>query len=106
MSTEFASFRFPCVWVGLDEQIKFSCSYYPEILETMEAAIVFDQANIKLKSETFENLDKVAGVGDVDSAFQFVQSFEEQRRVFLFTTEGEHTIADLDAFMNYTKMWK
>jgi hypothetical protein len=106
LSTAIASFPFPVIWIGRHEQIKCASTHYPEVLETMETAIVFDQANLKLKSNTIQNLEKVAGVGDLKSALQLVQSLPEQRRIFLFTTEAENALRDTDEFRTFVNSWK
>ena len=106
LATAISSFPFPVVWIGRHEQIKCACTYYPEVLDTLETAIVFDQANLKLKEDAWMNIEKVAGVGDLDSAFRLVESLEDQRRVFLFTTESEWVVNDIDAFKTFVNSWK
>ena len=106
LSTVIASFPFPVIWIGKHEQIKCACTYYPEILDTMETAIVFDQANLKLKSSTINSLDKIAGVGDLESALKMISTWTEQRRVFLFTTEGDESLRDINEFNDFVNSWK
>jgi SPX domain protein involved in polyphosphate accumulation len=105
LSTAIASFPFPVVWIGKHEQIKCACTYYPEVLDTMETAIVYDQANLKLKPSAIDNLEKVAGVGSLDAALKLVQSLEKQRRVFLFTTEGNEVVKDINEFNDFVNSW-
>ena len=106
LATVIASFPFPVVWIGKHEQIKCACTYYPEILDTMETAIVFDQANLKLKTSTIASLEKIAGVGNLESALTMVSTWTEQRRVFLFTTEGDEVLKDINEFNDFVDSWK
>lgn len=106
LSTAIASFPFPVVWVGRHEQIKCACTYYPEVLDTMETAVVYDQANLRLKPSAIDNLEKVAGVGSLSAALELVKALEENRRIFLFTTEGEEVLKDLNEFDEFVNSWK
>lgn len=106
LSTVIASFPFPVVWIGKHEQIKCACTYYPEILDTMETAIIYDQANIKLKPSAIDSLEKVAGVGNLTSALNLVATFTKQRRVFLFTTEGNEVVKDINQFNEFVNSWR
>lgn len=105
LSTAIASFPFPVVWIGKHDQIKCACAYYPEVLCTMEMAIVYDQANLKLNEFAIANLEKVAGVGSLESALKLVQSLEQQRRIFLFTTEGNEVVKDVNDFNAFVESW-
>ena len=105
LSTAIASFPFPVVWVGKHEQIKCACNYYPEVLDTMETAIFYDQAHLKLNEAAIVNLEKVAGVGSLESALKLVQSLEQQRRIFLFTTEGNEVVKDVNDFNVFVESW-
>ncbi len=101
MTTVISSFPFPVVWVGKQSQIKCAVRYYPEILDTIESVIVNDSGSVKLSGEEIFNIDKVAGVGDVKASLDIVRSFENARRVFLFTTEGETSEDDLKLLEEY-----
>lgn len=105
LSTAIASFPFPVVWIGKHEQIKCACAYYPEVLDTMETAIVYDQANLKLNELAIANLEKVEGVGSLESALKLVQALEQQRRIFLFTTEGKGSVKDINDFNAFVESW-
>ena len=72
----------------------------------METAIVYDQANLKLDDSAIVNLEKVAGVGNLESALKLVQSLEEQRRIFLFTTEGNEVVKDVNDFNAFVESWR
>ena len=106
LSTVIASFPFPVVWIGKHEQIKCACTYYPEILDTMETAIVFDQANLKLKPSAIDSLEKIAGIGNLESALRMVSTWTEERRVFLFTTEGDEFLKDINEFHDFVNSWR
>lgn len=101
LSNVIDSFPFPVVWVGKHEQVKCATTYYPEVLDALENVIVFDQGNLKIKVTAIEELDKVAGVGDLQSALEFVKALGEERRVFLFTTEGDSLLKDLSEFKSF-----
>jgi hypothetical protein len=105
LASVLSSFPFPVVWVGKQEQIKCACKYYPEVMDTIETAIVFDQANVKLNPVAIDNLEKVAGVGDVQSAIQLVSGMDDARRVFLFTTEGDNALRDMNEFNSFRENW-
>ena len=71
----------------------------------METAIVYDQAHLKLNEAAIVNLEKVAGVGSLESALKLVQSLEQQRRIFLFTTEGNEMVKDVNDFNAFVESW-
>ena len=77
-----------------------------EILDTMETAIVFDQANLKLKPSAIDSLEKIAGVGNLESALRMVSTWTEERRVFLFTTEGDEFLKDINEFHDFVNSWR
>jgi len=95
LTTVIASFPFPVVWIGRQSQIKCAVRYYPEVLDTIECVVVSDFGNVKLDNEEIYTIDKVAGAGDVHASLELVRSFEDARRVFLFTTEGEDATEEL-----------
>ncbi|GAB5417717.1 MAG: hypothetical protein Crog4KO_27030 [Crocinitomicaceae bacterium] len=101
LTTVISSFPFPVVWVGKQSQIKCAVRYYPEILDTIESVIVNDSGSVKLSGEEIFTIDKVAGVGDAKASLDMVRSFEDARRVFLFTTEGEASQDDLNLLEEY-----
>lgn len=105
LATVIASFPFPVVWVGKQSQIKCAVKYYPEILDTIETAVVSDFGNVKLTGEQIYTIDKVAGTGDAKSSLDLVRSFEDVRRVFLFTTEGESAHTELELIENYIRKY-
>ncbi len=96
LSTVIASFPFPVVWIGKQSQIKCAVKYFPEVLDTIETVIVSDEGNVKLSAEEIHSIEKVAGTQDLQSALQLLQSFENARRVFLFTTEGPTALKEMD----------
>lgn len=103
LASVIGSFPFPVVWVGKKDQIKCAVRYYPEVLDTIETVIVSDDGAVKLDGEEIFAIDKVAGTGDVWSALDLVKSFEDGRRVFLFTTEGEVSLRDIDQLREYIR---
>ena len=105
LATVIASFPFPVVWVGKQSQIKCAVKYYPEILDTIETVVVSDFGNVKLTGEQIYMIDKVAGTGDAKSSLDLVRSFEDARRVFLFTTEGESAHTELELIENYIRKY-
>lgn len=96
LATVISSFPFPVLWVGKQNQIKCAVKYYPEVLDTIETVIVSDYGNVKLSVDQIFTIDKVAGAGDVQASLDLVNSFEDARRVFLFTTEGPGIHEDLE----------
>lgn len=96
LASVLGSFPFPVIWVGKKNQIKCAVKYYPEVLDTIETVVVSDDGSIKLQAEEIFAIEKVAGTGDVSSALNLVKSFEDGRRVFLFTTEGETSVRDIE----------
>jgi hypothetical protein len=103
LPTVISSFPFPVVWVGKQEQIKCAVKYFPEVMESIEAAIVTDKGGVKLQGDEIHFIDRVAGTGDVEDALKLVQSFEEARRVFLFTTEGHEAHAELKTLEDFIR---
>lgn len=103
LSTVISSFPFPVIWVGKQNQIKCAVKYYPEVLDTIETVIVSDRGNVKMSGEDIFNLEKVAATGDLESAIKIVASFENARRVFLFTTEGETAFNEVNKFQEYIR---
>ncbi|MCR9172123.1 MAG: hypothetical protein NXI10_06510 [bacterium] len=101
LSTVISNFPFPVVWVGKQSQIKCAVRYYPEVLDTIETVVVSDYGNVKLSGEEIYTIEKVAGTGDVTSALDLVRSFENARRVFLFTSEGENAQEELETLEKY-----
>ena len=101
LSTVISNFPFPVVWVGKQSQIKCAVRYYPEVLDTVESVIVSDCGNLKLSGEEIYTIDKVAGTGDVKASLDLVRSFEDARRVFLFTTEGEGSQEEMNLLEKY-----
>lgn len=101
LTTVISNFPFPVVWVGKQSQIKCAVRYYPEVLDTVETVVVSDFGNVKLSGEEIYTIDKVAGTGDVKSSLDLVRSFEDARRVFLFTTEGEGSRQELELLERY-----
>lgn len=101
LSTVISSFPFPVIWVGKQSQIKCAVKYYPEILDTIETVVICNQGSVKMSGEAIFNLEKVAATGDLDSAMKIVASFDDARRVFLFTTEGDTSLSDLNKFQAY-----
>ena len=101
LSTVISSFPFPVIWVGKQSQIKCAVKYYPEILDTIETVVICDHGSVKMSGEAIFNLEKVAATGDLDSAMKIVASFDDARRVFLFTTEGDTSLSDLNKFQAY-----
>ncbi len=101
LSTVISSFPFPVIWVGKQSQIKCAVKYYPGILDTIETVVICDQGSVKMSGEAIFNLEKVAATGDLDSAMKIVASFDDARRVFLFTTEGDTSLSDLNKFQAY-----
>ena len=63
-------------------------------------------ANLKLDDSAIANLEKVAGVGNLESALKLVQSLEQQRRIFLFTTAGNEVVKDVNDFNAFVESWK
>lgn len=103
LSTVISSFPFTVLWVGKQDQIKCAIKYYPEVLDTIETVVVSDCGNVKLSAEDIFNIDKVVGTGDVESALKVVRSFEDARRVFLFTTEGESAFAEINRLEEFIR---
>lgn len=103
LSTVISSFPFPVVWVGKQEQIKCAVKYFPEVMDTIEAVIITDKGGVKLQGDEIHLIDRVAGTGDVEDALRLVQSFEESRRVFLFTTEGQDAHAELKKLEDFIR---
>ena len=101
LSTVISSFPFPVIWVGRQSQIKCAVRYYPEVLGTIETVVVSDFGNVKLSGEEIYKIDNVSGVGDVQTSLDLVRSFEDARRVFLFTTEGENAEEEIITLENY-----
>ncbi|PWL33121.1 MAG: hypothetical protein DCO96_01850 [Fluviicola sp. XM-24bin1] len=101
LATVIANFPFPVVWVGKQSQIKCAVRYYPEVLDTIETVVVSDFGGVKLSGEEIYTIDNVAGIGDVQSSLDLVRSFEDARRVFLFTTEGEGVQEELNLLEEY-----
>lgn len=101
LSTVISSFPFPVVWVGKQSQIKNAVRNCPEILDTIETVVVSDFGNVTLSGEEIHTIDNVAGTGDVKTSLDLVRSFEDARRVFLFTTEGEESRAELNLLEAY-----
>jgi len=103
LATVIASFPFPVVWVGKQEQIKCAVKYFPEVLDTIETVIVCDEGAVKLTAEDIHSIDKVAGTQDVQSALELLRSFKNARRIFLFTTDGDTALRDLNHLHNYLR---
>ncbi|XOV69249.1 MAG: hypothetical protein ACFHU9_08695 [Fluviicola sp.] len=101
LTTVISNFPFPVVWVGKQSQIKCAVRYYPEVLDTIETVVVSDFGNVRLSGEEIYTIDKVAGVGGVKASLDLVRSFENARRVFLFTTEGEEAHEELELLEEY-----
>jgi len=101
LATVLSSFPFPVLWVGTQKQIKCALKYYPEVLDTIETVIVSNEGGVKLSGKKIYSLDKVAGAGDLESALKMVHSFEDARRVFLFTTEGDTIHQDFEYLNNF-----
>lgn len=101
LASVIGSFPFPVIWVGKKNQIKCAVKYYPEVLDTIETVVVSDDGSVKLQAEEIGAIEKVAGTGDVWSALDLVKSFEDGRRVFLFTTEGETAPMDINQLREY-----
>lgn len=101
LANVISSFPFPVFWVGKQNQIKCAVKYYPEVLDTIETIIVDDHGSVKMDEEDIYHTEKVAGVGDVNSALDMLCSFEPARRVFLFTTEGEVARSEFDLLLEY-----
>jgi hypothetical protein len=101
LSTVISSFPFPVVWIGKQSQIKCAVRYYPEVLDTIETVVVSDFGSVKLSGEEIYTIDKVAGTGNVKASLDLVRSFEDARRVFLFTTEGEEAHEEVNLLEAY-----
>jgi len=106
LSLVISLFPFPVVWVGKQEQIKCCSTYYPEVLETLESVIVADQGNIKMKGSIIDGMENVLGAGDLSDALKIVLSLEQKRRVFIFTTEGDSVIKDMNEFGDFLDQHK
>lgn len=101
LATVISNFPFPVVWIGKQSQIKCAVRYYPEVLDTIETVVVSDFGNVKLSGEAIYSIDNVAGTGDLKSSLDLVRSFDDARRVFLFTTEGEGSQEELEILESY-----
>ena len=75
-------------------------------METLEGVVVCDQGSVKLKEGVVTGLENVIGVGDVPNALKIALSLEKKRRVFLFTTEGDSVIRDLNEFGAFINQYK
>lgn len=103
LASVISSFPFPVVWVGKQNQIKCACKYYPEILDVIETVVVSDSGVVLLDPEDIHQTEKVAGVGDLKSALDLIHAFKNGRRVFLFTTEGDGVLSDLNLLHTYIR---
>jgi hypothetical protein len=101
LTTVISNFPFPVVWVGKQSQIKCAVKYYPGVLDTIETVVVSDFGSVKLSGEDIYTIDKVSGTGDLQASLDLVRSFENARRVFLFTTEGEGSQEELELLERY-----
>lgn len=92
------SFPFNVIWIGTHDQMRCALKYYPEVLEGLETAIVYDQANIKFQDEALVNIKNIVGVGDLENVWKIIGSLQEKKRVLFFTSEGENGIDQIEEF--------
>lgn len=103
LASVISSFPFPVVWIGKRDQIKCAVKYYPEVLDTIETVVVSDYGNVKMKGEDIFSIEKVAATGDVKSALEIVATLEDARRIFLFTTDGQSALSDINNLQDYIR---
>lgn len=101
LATVLSSFPFEVVWVGSHEQIRCATKYYPEVLQNVNTAIIYDSGNVSWTDEAIQNIENIAGVGDMDSAIMIINSLESKKRVLFFTTEGGDAEENMYKFKEY-----
>lgn len=98
LSTMLTSFPFPVIWIGKHEQIRCTTTYYPETIEKIEAALIYDSAEIQFKEELIEKIKTIIATGNLESAMKARENWIGERIVLLFSTEGENAANDIEAF--------
>lgn len=98
LSKVLSSFPFKVIWIGTNEQMRCALKYYPEVLDSIETAIVYDQGNIKFEHEALINIKNIVGAGDLESVWKLVGAMQEKKRVLFFTAEGEEGQDHIEEF--------
>ena len=98
LSTMLCSFPFPVIWIGRHEQIRCTATYYPETVEHIEAALIYDSAEINFKEELLAKIKTILATGSLESAMKLRENWIGQQMVLLFSTEGEEASSDLAHF--------
>ena len=59
-----------------------------------------------MKGSIIDGMENVLGAGDLSDALKIVLSLEQKRRVFIFTTEGDSVIKDMNEFGDFLDQHK
>lgn len=101
LATAISSFPFPVIWIAKHEQIRCALTYYPEISNNVESVIIYDRANIRFKTELYNQVENLVGIGSVREAIELIPAIIGERNVLLFTTDDENDCPMLNEFMEF-----
>lgn len=85
LATVIQSFPFKVLWVGSQEQISLCMEHYPELADSIEAIIVYDQPAEESNNEIHKGLIKSVGSDGIMEALKLATSLKIKKRVFLIT---------------------
>ena len=85
LATVIHSFPFKVIWIGSNEHIERCFESYPELIDSVELVIIYDQAAPNLHLEPFNRNNNFVCTEGTAAALELAKSLQTKKRVFLFT---------------------
>jgi hypothetical protein len=85
LATVIHSFPFKVLWIGSRDHIKLCLENYPELANSIETIIIYDQPNHDMNIEFLQRIKDYVCVEGTSAALELAKSLNMKKRVFLFT---------------------
>lgn len=103
LASVISSFPFKVIWLGTHEQLRCALKYYPEVLDNIESAVVYDSGSIAFDDDSLVNIPNLVGVESLGEALLLVEPLKASKRILFFTSEGENQVAQAEQFKSFIK---
>lgn len=85
LATVIHSFPFKVLWIGSSDHIKLCLENYPELTNSIETIIIYDQPIHDMNIEFLQRIKDYVCVEGTSAALELAKSLKMKKRVFLFT---------------------
>ena len=97
------SFPFSVLWLSGYSQAKEGLELNLGLHKKLNTMIIYDRTQLSIAPEILSEVETIMNVNTVEDALAFVKGVNQNKMVFLFTSQGAKAEVEMEQFENWLK---